>query len=262
MSWTGIKKAINRAGTQVMLKTGAIEETVDLEYDYEEKRFRNMETNLKLLQKQVKHYLDSLKILSNSQANIGEVLNSFYGNSNEEIENLAQLYNQSLKEFNLKSIQELEDPYYQTVINPICRFNSYYIEINEAIKKRNHKKLDYDAMKNKLKKTIEKPTNEHELKLTDYQNQLDSIESTYNDLNSKLKQELPKLINLRIPYIDPSFESFVKIQLRFFNENYQFLNQIQSKLDSNTRKDYINGNLDEKLDNVLDKMRELNITSV
>lgn len=280
MSWTGIKKAINRAGVQVMLKTGSIEETVDKEYDFEEKRFKTMETQSIKLHKELKHYLESLRILGNAQVNISEVLKSFYGNhdditkkksnNDDEIEpqkyeNFPELYYHSLKEFNEQSLAELEQPYNQTVLNPIARFNSYYIEINEAIKKRSHKKLDYDAMKSKVRKLIDKPDSTHddyETKLKDSQAQLISSELIYSDLNEKLKTELPRLINLRIPYLDPSFESFVKLQLRFFNENYNKLNDLQATLDAQTRLDYINGNLDKKLDNVLDKMRELNITGV
>ena len=65
MSWIGIKKAINRAGTQVMLKTGHIEQTVDKEFDYQEKRYRAMETNSLKLQKNLRSYLESLRILTN-----------------------------------------------------------------------------------------------------------------------------------------------------------------------------------------------------
>lgn len=40
MSWNGFKKAINRAGTSVMMKTGQVEKTVDKEFEVEERRYR------------------------------------------------------------------------------------------------------------------------------------------------------------------------------------------------------------------------------
>lgn len=40
MSWNGFKKAINRAGTSVMMKTGHVEKTVDKEFEIEERRYR------------------------------------------------------------------------------------------------------------------------------------------------------------------------------------------------------------------------------
>ena len=293
MSWMGLKKAINRAGTQVMLKTGHIEQTIDKEFEFEEKRYRMMETNSLKLQKQLRSYLESLRLLTNSQINIGEALSSFYGpipqaaiksSSSEQHQNgnnhiitetttdkedsikyssLSHEYYQILKSLNDECISELEQPYNQTVLNPIARFNSYYVEINEAIKKRAHKQLDYDAMKNKVRKLIEKPPlndPNYDLKLNEAQKDMQESEKVYDNLNDKLKTELPKLINLRVPFFDPSFEAFVKIQLRFFNENYHRLNKFQHKLDARTREDYIKGNLDKRIDDVLNKMRELNIT--
>lgn len=36
----------------------------------------------------------------------------------------------------------------------------------------------------------------------------------YEALNEQLTGEIPQLIDLRVPYLDPSFEALVKIQLR------------------------------------------------
>jgi amphiphysin len=278
MSWIGIKKAINRAGTQVMLKTGQIEQTVDKEFEYQEKRYRAMEANSLKLQKNLRSYLESLRILTNSQINIAESLSSFYGNGPStdsrdkdgkgvkdiKSKELVQEYYATVKQLNDSSIKNLENPYNQTVLNPIARFNSYYSEINEVIKKRNNKLLDYDSMKNKVKKLIEHPAStdveQYETKLKTCNDELKELEEKYIDVNNQLITELPKLINLRVSYFDPSFESFVKIQLRFFNENYYILNQLQLKLDAQTKQDYMEGKLEDRIDNVLNKMRELDIT--
>ncbi|KAI5949774.1 hob3 [Candida theae] len=278
MSWLGLKKAINRAGTQVMLKAGQIDQTVDTEFEYEEKRFRVMESNSIALQKKLRTYLESLKMLTKSQLNIAELLDSFYGQESsmphhfensltgaelDLFKNLSGEYFHDLKQLNTQVINDLEHPYNQTVLNPIARFNSYYVEVNDAIKKRHHKLLDYDAMRNKVKKLIDTPQTEYsdyESRFKELSDELVDTESKYVDINEKLKDELPKLVNMRIAFFDPSFESFVKIQLRFFNENYQTLHKLQSKMDAQTKQDYAEGKLDDKIDHVLSKMRALDIT--
>ncbi|CAK7901614.1 regulator of cytoskeleton and endocytosis Rvs161p [[Candida] anglica] len=262
MSWNGIKKAINRAGTQVMMKVGQIDATVDLEFEFEKKRFRTMEEKSNKLQSELKHYLSTLRNLTTAQLNVSDVLSTFYGDGAEQ--SVSKEYHMVMEKLNKETLQELEQPYSQTVLNPIARFNSYYIEINEAIKKRNHKQLDYDTMKSKVQKLMDNPgTDEiYEKKLEESQRQLENTEVIYNNINSQLKQELPRLVNLRIPFLDPSFESFVKLQLKFFSDSYQELNGIQSKLDAQTRQEYIEGKLDNKIDDVLLKMRELNITGM
>ena len=49
----------------------------------------------------------------------------------------------------------------------------------------------------------------------------------YEQLNEQLTNEIPQLIDLRVPYLDPSFEALVKIQLRFCSEAYSRMAQVQ-----------------------------------
>ena len=60
----------------------------------------------------------------------------------------------------------------------------------------------------------------------------------YEDLNEQLTSELPQLIDLRVPYLDPSFEALVKIQLRFCKEGYERMAQVQQYLEPQVRDDY------------------------
>ncbi|KAK4183684.1 BAR domain-containing protein, partial [Podospora australis] len=59
--FVGFKKNVNRATTQVMMKTGHVEKTNDRDYEVEERRFRTMEAASLRLQKEAKGYLDSLR---------------------------------------------------------------------------------------------------------------------------------------------------------------------------------------------------------
>lgn len=258
MSWKGLKKAINRAGTHVLLKTGHIDETTDLEFEYEEKRYREMESASLRLHHELRHYKDSLMTLASAQASVGEVLAGFYG---KEEHNVAHLYHTTMKDLLVAGLDELEQPYLQTVLNPIERFNSYYVDVNEAIKKRAHKKLDYDLLKTKVRKLVDHPSEDpaYEPKLKDSQAQLEDAEATYTKLNAQLKDELPRLVEMRVPYLNPLFEAFVKVQLRFFNNNYAKLNDVQRHLDAQTREDFISGNLEKRIDGILHKVQELNI---
>ena len=175
-------------------------------------------------------------------------------NTTYNYNNLIQEYYATIKQLNDSCIANLENPYNQTVLNPIARFNSYYIEINNH-QKRHNKLLDYDAMKNKLRKLIENPTtnispsmktniiesnhNQYEEKLKIYN--LTEVESKYVEINNQLLIELPKLINHRIVILILHLNHLLKFN-SIFNENYHVLNQLQLKLDAQTRQDYIEGN--------------------
>jgi bridging integrator 3 len=172
-----------------------------------------------------------------------------------------------------------------TVLDPISRFCAYFPDINECkqhklssfcndsllflpnqfffdfykgIKKRNHKLLDYDAMRARVKKLVEKPDKDP-TKVPRAEKETEAAKLAYEQLNEQLSTELPQLIDLRVPYLDPSFEALVKIQLRFCAEAYSRMAQVQQYLDADTRDQYANGILDQKVENVLHEMRGLDI---
>lgn len=82
----------------------------------------------------------------------------------------------------------------------------------------------------------------------------------YEQLNEQLFSELPQLIDLRVPYLDPSFEALVKIQLRFCAEAYSRMAQVQQFLDADTRDQYASGQLDSEVEAKLQEIRELSIS--
>jgi amphiphysin len=145
-----------------------------------------------------------------------------------------------------------------TVLEPIGRFCAYFPDINECIKKRNHKLLDYDSMRAKVKKLVEKPDKDA-TKLPRAEREAEQAKQAYEQLNEQLFSELPQLIDLRVPYLDPSFEALVKIQLRFCAEAYSRMAQVQQYLDADTREQYANGDLDNRVEQVLQEIRDLSI---
>jgi len=63
-----------------------------------------------------------------------------------------------------------------------------------------------------------------------------------------------------VPYLDPSFEALVKIQLRFCAEAYSRMAQVQQYLDKDTREQYAEGYLDARVEEVLQEIRGLSIS--
>ena len=109
-----------------------------------------------------------------------------------------------------------------------------------------------------MKKLVEKPDKDAS-KLPRAERESELAKTAYETLNDQLSTELPQLIDLRVPYLDPSFEALVKIQLRFCAEAYSRMAQVQQYLDADTREMYAQGQLDSKVENVLAEIRELSI---
>lgn len=49
-------------------------------------------------------------------------------------------------------------------------------------------------------------------------------------LNDQLIAELPQLLNLRVPYFDPSFEAMIRMQAKFAEEGYEKLSGVQRSI--------------------------------
>ncbi|KAK8169896.1 BAR domain-containing protein [Phyllosticta citrichinensis] len=257
MSWSGFKKGVNRATTQVMMKTGHVERTNDRDFETELRRYRTMESAATKLQKEAKGYLDSLRAMTASQMRIAETIDAFYGDAGAR-DGVSRSYKEAVADLDAETIKALDGPYRQTILEPISRFCAYFPEINECIKKRGHKQTDYDAMRSKVRKLTDKPDKDP-TKLPRAEKDEQLAKAAYDQLNEQLTNELPQLIDLRVPYLDPSFEALVKIQLRFCAEAYSRMAQVQQYLDADVRDQYASGQLDQRVEEVLQEIRELSI---
>ena len=118
--------------------------------------------------------------------------------------------------------------------------------------------MDYDRMRAQVKKLTDKPDKDV-TKLPRAEKDEQLAKAAYDQLNETLTTELPQLIDLRVPYLDPSFEALVKIQLRFCAEAYSRMAQVQQYLDADTRDQYAQGQLDARVEEVLQEIRDLSI---
>jgi len=75
----------------------------------------------------------------------------------------------------------------------------------------------------------------------------------YENLNTIIINDLPKVIELRVPYLDPSFEALVKSQLRFSQASYEQLEGLRHHFPPSSEE------ADHRVDDVLQQMRELTI---
>ncbi|ODV97492.1 hypothetical protein PACTADRAFT_52249 [Pachysolen tannophilus NRRL Y-2460] len=272
MSWTGFKKAINRAGTQVKLKTGNIDESVDEEFDLQEKNFKLLESNSKKMYDNLRNYHENLRKLIDFQINIAKTVDNFYGDYDFAVgDGISLDLLKILTEIKMEKLPEIIEPIDITILQPLKEFNEFNKEFNNLIKKRNHKKLDFDNLshkKNKLEdelkrqhsNSIEKEKTQEELiKVT---NQFNEASRVYNDLNENLKKEIEQFISIRSSIIDPSFESFIKIQNKVFTEIVQEFSKINdlNRINENSETELNKINTD--VDNLLVEMKELSLTNL
>ncbi|GEQ66433.1 hypothetical protein JCM33374_g96 [Metschnikowia sp. JCM 33374] len=262
MSWDGFKKAINRAGGAVLVKD--VDKTMDKDFDAEERRYKTLKSAGEKLQTASKGYLDSLRAVTAAQVTIAEIVSNLYeepGQTGSMYSSSGNFYLQSVRELDEETVKQVDGPFRETILDPVTKFVNYFKEIDEAIKKRAHKKTDLDQCKAKVRRLVDKPAKDAG-KLPRAEKELSMAKEIFDELNDQLKTELPQLISLRVPFYDPSFESLVKIQLKFCTEGYSRLAQVQQQLDQASRDEYANGVLDGRIDDLLTQMNGLSIASL
>lgn len=260
MSWGGFKKSINRAGTTLMQKTGQVERTIDSEFNSTEEQYRTVEREVLALQKEAKAYLDAMRSLASSQARIAEAVDGFYTDSSDAAMS-ANAYRRAVDELDTKTAKEIDAPYRATVLEPVGKLASYFPEINKILEKRAKKLLDYDAARSKHRKLVDKPSDDPS-KLPRAEKELEDARIVFETLDDQIKTELPQLVDLRIPYLDPSFEAMVRIQAKFAEDGYEKLGGVQRFFADGVREQYADGQLDNQVEAVLQEMRELSICGV
>jgi len=260
MSWSGFVKTVNRAGTTLMQKTGQVERTVDREFSDEEQRYKQFEKETIALQKESKAYLEAMRAMTAAQARLATTIDTFYGaaDRNSEGAMAGHAYKRSVDDLDAGVGREFEAPYRTTVLEPVGKMASLFPVINDTISKREKKMLDYDAARSRLRKAIDKPS-EDPNKLPKAQQENDEAKEVFDLLNEQLIHELPRLLDLRIPYFDPSFEAMIRMQVKFAEEGYEKLGGVQRYFAEHVRDDYAGGQLDSQVENVLQEMRDLSI---
>ncbi|GAA5835360.1 hypothetical protein JCM5353_001754 [Sporobolomyces roseus] len=260
MSWSGLKKAANRATTQISMKVGQVERTDDSAFRLEDEKFKLLEKNAQSLHKEAKAYLDAVRSVSASSTRIGTTLDLFFGSDAGEAAMSANAYKRAVEEMEGNIARSIDAPYRATVLEPIGKFNSYLPEVRNAITKREKKLLDYDAARAKARKLAGKDSDPVTLRASETEEE--QAREIFQALDHQLKEDLPQLLDLRIPYLDPSFECMIRLQSHFATDGYEKLGGVQRYFAEGVREEYASGGLDAQVEGSLQEMRELSIVGL
>ncbi|KAK9723003.1 BAR adaptor protein Hob3 [Basidiobolus ranarum] len=251
MSWSGFKKAVDRAGTTLKQKTGAIEKTVDRTFDEQEHKLKNLELKADDLHKYAKEYVESIRNLAIGHVEVARSIDLFYDEGGE-LSLCGRRYMEVVLDLEESCSIDLVENMNRTVLDPVNQYREYFPKINETIKKRGRKLLDYDAYRAKVRKIHEKGDSD---KAAHVEVSASKAQATYEGINQQLIEQMPKLADLRIAVLDSSFKALVKSQLKFARESQARFESVSSDFDSDLTLHQVQG----KVDDIMAQMRDLTI---
>ncbi|KAJ3126232.1 hypothetical protein HK100_010358 [Physocladia obscura] len=232
MSLKGFTKAVARLPHLVMAKSGYTSETVDPEFADLEDRFKLLDTSARKLSDDAKKFKDALSSLLMHQELFAGTLLEYYNFASllmgkrskrckikyketdrvslqaaQEFSNFAQSSRQTL----IPDLETIE----RRLVAPAADLVGLLDNVKKVILKRSHKLLDFDRHRETVKKLKEKErTVNDEKSLGKAEVAFDQASREYNHINNILKQEIPILLQLKAPFIDPCFQTLYWYQLR------------------------------------------------
>ncbi|KAJ3165011.1 hypothetical protein HK101_000318 [Irineochytrium annulatum] len=247
MSWKGFQKAVSRLPQMVMAKAGYSDETQDQEFNEIEERFKLFEANAKKLNEDAKKFKDALNLMLAHQASFARTLLEVYqpigrglgssgglgpdgaeeddggmrGASTQAKETppeslrAAEEFAQVLEDVRQSLMPDLE-VIERRLVTPTVDLLVLLDRVKRLMVKRAHKLLDYDRHRDSVKKMKERTdrTAADERTLGKYEQSLDQAARDYDNINHLLKNQIPQLLALKAPFIDPCFLTLYWYQLR------------------------------------------------
>lgn len=79
------------------------------------------------------------------------------------------------------------------------------------------------------------------------QQEHDDAKEVFEYMNEQILTEIPQLMDLRVPYFDPTFEAMIRMQCKFAEEGYEKMGGVQRYFSDSVRDDYATGQLDAQV---------------
>ncbi|KAJ8091332.1 BAR adaptor protein Hob1 [Marasmius tenuissimus] len=272
----GFTKSIKRTPFMVTSKVGMSKKSNDAEFDSYERHFAAMETAVEKLLKDTKSFTDGVNGLFTSGASFATHFSTVFHpiageydliGKHPEAERTVKsvdTYLNAMEELRSSVGPELE-LIESRIVGPTKEFQSILKIIRKTITKRAHKLTDYDRFNNSLTKLRDKKEKSlsDEKNLFKLEQDFEMATNEYEYINTALKNDLPRFMQMSTEFVDPLFHSLFYMQLNIFYLILEKMNGFaeDTKYDiSNIPGSQIQSNYEEQRTDAWSQIEEMNIT--
>lgn len=257
-----------RAPQSFRQKLNMGEQVEDPVYEDAERRFKELEVEVKKLSDESKRYSEAVNGILNHQIGFAQAMEEIFkpisGQMSDPSSSIPEDNPQGIEgseEYRIlvAELQETLKPdlslVEEKIVNPCQELLKIIGYIRKMSTKRNHKKLDLDRRNTTYKKyeTKSSPSPKDEEKLYKAQTDVEVAKHEYDYYNDMLKEQLPELFNLEAQFVQPLFVSFYFMQLNIFYALYSKMGEMKiAYFDMSTdivdAYQYKKGNVEEQCD--------------
>lgn len=222
LSIHSVVKKSQRIGMRLSSHLGLASVTKDVAFDEIEQKFRDVERTVRQLLKDTEFFCNNLEECVLSKFNLAEHIANYYEDqrTRKDVDSFRTIQ---------RNIRTTVWPEFKTtvevkLIKPLTALLHLYEGPNKLIEKRNDKLLDYDSASQRVEKN--KDVNRGK----QLREELQQANKNYSALNSRLLEELPKLVQLSIEILVECIGAFLAARRRFIghatNQLFELTEQI------------------------------------
>ncbi|XP_077185030.1 bridging integrator 2 isoform X2 [Paroedura picta] len=223
-----VQKQFSRAQEKVLQKLGKTVETKDEQFEQSAYNFQQQQTEGQKLYKDLKVFLNAVKVMHESSKKVAETLQEIYRaewDGFEDLKAIAQSNDLLWEDYE----EKLADQAIRTMENYLTQFN----EIKERIAKRGRKLVDYDSSRHHLEAS-QNAKKKDEAKIAKAEEEFYKSQAVFEEINKELREDLPVLYNSRIACYVTIFQNISNLRDIFYKEMSKLnhdLYEVMSKLE-------------------------------
>ncbi|KAH9503257.1 Bridging integrator 3 [Bulinus truncatus] len=255
MSWNPFSRSSTSS-----FKKPVISKPAQREFEKELKRLDELEELTRRLYKDVKKLTEANNVLAKSERKLSqELLSTQLCQSEDTLRNLIDEWDAAMVKMDMH-MTDRNVYLHRTVLEPLKKFVSIFPYAQVAVKKREQSLQEYQKCQDKMSKYQERErTGPNVVKVDTSKKALKAAQDDFTIQNAALMEDIPKMIDSRTEYFQPSLESEIKSQVQYTTEAvkaYGELSNLMSGHREHSKHDYAS-----QIQQALTELRALSITT-
>ncbi|XP_066529307.1 bridging integrator 2a [Hoplias malabaricus] len=222
-----VQRKFSRAQEKVLQKIGKSDETRDEQYETYVQNLHDQQCDGQRIYKDLKAYINAVKVMRDASSRLFQSLFDAYELDWEGGEELGAVVEGEDLLWN-----DYETKLRDQALLTMESYMSQFPDIRERVAKRGRKLVDYDSSRHHLE-SLENAKKKDEVKIHKANEEMQSAQKIFEEMNQELKEELPFLYDSRIGCYVTVFQAVSNLRDIFYREigqNNQNLQNIMKDL--------------------------------
>lgn len=213
-------------------KKSPISKTAEREFEREIRKLEQLEENAKKIHNDMQTCIEAQTAAQSKYENqmlLNLTASSLYRND-EKLQGLVDHWVQSTKKLELL-VEELNATSQKVIIEPMKKIATIFPSILQAVKKRDQSLQEYSKCQEKVNKYVKRErTAQNVVKLENSRQACSIARTDFESQNNLLMDEIARLYDGRIMYIQPSLEALVKAQVKYYTDSQNTYRDLCNRL--------------------------------